>query len=225
VQPGNLGALSISHSTVAPPGALNVLAGGAGQNDALAVSLYRSICGAISIDGLAPSLKLTDTIAGSADASPAIAAPAAFIAIESCTVFGTTTGRIVEASNSIFTGLVRAERRQTGCVRFCSLPPASQTARRYRCQPDLALSGIFGAAARAAVRARVTPLFTSIEFGQPAYAQLGRLCAAEIASGAEDESEMGVFHYLQQPQRRANLRAALDEYLRYGLEAGSIEVT
>jgi len=31
---------------------------------------------------------------------------------------------------------------------------------------------------------------------------------------------MGVFSMLQQPQRLANLRVALEEYLRFGLEAG-----
>jgi hypothetical protein len=36
---------------------------------------------------------------------------------------------------------------------------------------------------------------------------------------------MGVFNHLQQPQREANLRAALEEYLRFGLEAGLFYVT
>jgi hypothetical protein len=31
---------------------------------------------------------------------------------------------------------------------------------------------------------------------------------------------MGAFHNLYQPRREANLRAALGEYLRFGLEAG-----
>jgi hypothetical protein len=31
---------------------------------------------------------------------------------------------------------------------------------------------------------------------------------------------MGVFSYLKQPQREANLRTSLEEYLRFGLEAG-----
>jgi hypothetical protein len=31
---------------------------------------------------------------------------------------------------------------------------------------------------------------------------------------------MGAFHDLLQPQRIAGLRASLDEYLRFGLEAG-----
>jgi hypothetical protein len=38
--------------------------------------------------------------------------------------------------------------------------------------------------------------------------------------GAEDGAEMGVFNQLRQPQRVANLRQALEEYLRVGLEAG-----
>ena len=40
------------------------------------------------------------------------------------------------------------------------------------------------------------------------------------AEGADDEGEMGVFHDLYQPQREANLRVRLEEYLRFGLEAG-----
>jgi len=31
---------------------------------------------------------------------------------------------------------------------------------------------------------------------------------------------MGAFHNLYQPRREENLRAALNEYLRFGLEAG-----
>jgi hypothetical protein len=36
---------------------------------------------------------------------------------------------------------------------------------------------------------------------------------------------MGVFGILEQPQREANLKAALEEYLRFGLEAGIFYVT
>ena len=45
-------------------------------------------------------------------------------------------------------------------------------------------------------------------------------CPPAIPTGAEDGGEMGVYHLLQQTQRLANLRTALDEYLRVGLEAG-----
>jgi hypothetical protein len=36
---------------------------------------------------------------------------------------------------------------------------------------------------------------------------------------------MGAFSSLRQPQREANLRIALDEYLRSGLQAGIFFVT
>ena len=34
---------------------------------------------------------------------------------------------------------------------------------------------------------------------------------------------MGVYHLLFQPQRERNLRERLDEYVRFGLEAGLIQ--
>jgi hypothetical protein len=62
----------------------------------------------------------------------------------------------------------------------------------------------------------------STQYGSPAYCQLADACATEIKSGAEDESEMGVFHDLYQPQREANLRARLDEFTPAGMQTGII---
>lgn len=64
------------------------------------------------------------------------------------------------------------------------------------------------------------PSFTSEKYGKPNYGQLSQFSLPEISTGAEDNSEMGAFNYLQQPQRETNLRASLNEYLRFGLEAG-----
>jgi hypothetical protein len=69
-------------------------------------------------------------------------------------------------------------------------------------------------------RRRVAPEFESRRYGDPELAQLTRRTAEEIRRGADDGSEMGAFSFLQQPQREANLRSVLDEYLRFGLEAG-----
>jgi hypothetical protein len=104
---------------------------------------------------------------------------------------------------------VVVDHRQEGCVRFSYLPLASQVPSAYRCRPE---------SAREAVRVR--PLFASLRYGDPGYCQLSPLCAAEIRQGAHDEAEMGAFHDLYQPQREANLRAGLEEYLRFGMEAG-----
>ena len=146
--------------------------------------------------------------------------PGASLIVENTTVIGKLYTRVMElASNTIFLAdldagdtwpaAVRAERLQQGCVRFSYVPRGSQLPRLFHCQP-----------ATVGEDARVRPAFTSLRYGDAGYCQLSRACAIEITTGAEDQSEMGVFHNLHQPRREANLRAALDEYLRFGLEAG-----
>ena len=74
-----------------------------------------------------------------------------------------------------------------------------------------------------AIAQQLTPLFAdSRPLGPPNVMScwLARNCAPEIRTGAADGAEMGVWSHLKQPQREANLRLALDEYLRFGLEAG-----
>lgn len=68
----------------------------------------------------------------------------------------------------------------------------------------------------------VRPQFWSTHFGDPGYARLARPMIPEIWRGADDESEMGVFHDLFQPQREANLRARLEEYTPAGMNCGII---
>ena len=72
----------------------------------------------------------------------------------------------------------------------------------------------------ARIRKRMVATFHSLSYGDPDYAQLTRRTPEEIRTGAEDGSEMGVFHDLFAPQREENLGIRLDEYLRFGLEAG-----
>ncbi|UBF28583.1 glycoside hydrolase [Kovacikia minuta CCNUW1] len=72
---------------------------------------------------------------------------------------------------------------------------------------------------------QMQPAFTSKDYGQPGYAQLKPTTPIEIRAGAEDGSEMGAFNYLKQPQREANLRASLDEYLRFGIQVGIEYIT
>lgn len=125
------------------------------------------------------------------------------------------------AENSIFNGRVLTARTQKGCVRFCYVPPGSRTPRRYHCQPDMVIRGL-GADARELEEQRVKPLFNSLRYGKPEYCQLSLCCAKEISQGADDESEMGVFHDLYQPQRLANLNVRLNEYVPAGSEVGII---
>jgi hypothetical protein len=117
------------------------------------------------------------------------------------------------------------------------VPPDSRTPRRYECQPDLVLKAVQEKFARGDIspperdaemaneQSRVEPEFNSTRYGTPIYCQLADSCAEEIKRGADDESEMGAFHDLFQPQRAANLRARLDEYTPAGMDAGIIYAT
>ena len=134
------------------------------------------------------------------------------------------------ADNSILEGRVDVARRQVGCLRFCSVVPGSQTPRRFQCQPDLVDSlvdakydpGEARDRARESERLRVRPAFDSVRYGTPDYCRLSAACAEEISQGADDESEMGVFHDLYQPHRTAALRAALADYSPAGMDAAII---
>ena len=153
--------------------------------------------------------------------------PGGKLRVENSTVVGKVFTTVLElASNSIFLarlrpgdgaawrGPVQAQQRQQGCARFSYIPPNSRVPRRYRCQPEAG-----------ADEARVRPTFSSLRYGDPDYCRLSSRCPREISRGADDESEMGVFHDLFQPQRESHLRARLDEYLRFGLEANILYVS
>ena len=168
------------------------------------------------------------------------------LTIENSTVIGKVhSNRLDLASHTIFlaalsgasdpwTHPVISDQNQQGCVRFSFVPLNAIVPRRYRCQPDLAVTQALTAAEvpkgslsdfkkmaiTAAVQSRVRPAFTTLRYGQPGYGQLSSFCPAEIRTGAEDESEMGVFHDVFAPQRESNLKIRLQEYLRFGLEAG-----
>jgi hypothetical protein len=147
--------------------------------------------------------------------------PAGTIDLEACSVVGKVHAVRMDVSNSILlasrTGPadpwpapVHAERRQVGCIRFSFVPAGSRTPRRFRC---------------AGGDPAHIPHFTSLRYGDPAFMQLRAATHPAIRNGASDESEMGATHELYQPLRETNLRLRLDEYLRYGLEAGLFYAT
>jgi hypothetical protein len=171
------------------------------------------------------------------------------VALEDCTVVGAVSAATLDlVSNTIVFATpggplvppVSAVRRQEGCIRFSFVPVDTVGPRRYRCQPDLEvarrieetearLGGPLDEAGRSAVRDAVAlslvPSFTSLRYGDPGYGQLRRAAPSSIRTGADDEAEMGAFHHLYQPQRETNLHVRLDEYLRFGLEAGTFYET
>ncbi|HBL31060.1 MAG TPA: hypothetical protein DD490_29885, partial [Acidobacteria bacterium] len=156
-------------------------------------------------------------------------------------------GELPLASETLFTEPVRVERRHVGAVRYSYLPAGSETPRRFRCQPDLAVARAVAEALEtlarerglasvadlpaadtarvealqiARVQAALVPRHTSTSWGDPGYGQLRRDTAQEILTGAEDGSEIGVFQHLHEPEQRRRLALLIEETLRFGLDAG-----
>ncbi len=132
--------------------------------------------------------------------------------------------------DSIVTGALDCERRQTGNVSFCYLAPGSRTPKRTKCQPETALGRVEEAIARgelaaserrrseAHIAARLVPRFDSVDFGQAAYARLAGSAAPELTHGAHDEGELGAYHDLWQPLRVADLRSQLQQFAPVGID-------
>lgn len=188
------------------------------------VEMDKSISGSFRVAEGAV-VRITHSIADALDENEIVYAglsgndPGGALEVSYSTLIGKISTRVIQASDAILLAgeeekegwphPVAARRLQEGCVRFSYVPPGSKVPRPYQCQPSIP---------GAAVRLR--PVFTSLRYGDPGYGQLGIHCASEIREGADDQAEMGAFHDLFQPQRIRNLRNRLDEYLRFGLEAG-----
>lgn len=233
---GNLGSLRIAHCTLVPEqGGLNVGSG----NGRLNICLDRSICGPISLSDQISKLCVKGSVIDNADGlTKAIEAEKTPLELQECTVFGEIKGRSIEASNCIFDDKITIIRQQEGCIRFSYVPADSKTPRCFRCEPNLEVSRQISEAEQQGSVSQIVknkiskqilgwlvPGFTSNKYGHYGYAQLSRSCPHQIKTGADDGSEMGVFNNLKQPQREASLNTAIDEYLRFGLEAGIIYVT
>ena len=184
------GRLQIDHSVV---GSI-VVTGRAAAAEPLRIDIADSIVDATGHDCDAPECE--------ALTAPEGVVAHAVVTVRRCTVFGRVHVHAIElAENSIFTGLVRVARRQIGCMRFCALAPGSRTPQRYECHV-------------------VRPQFVSTRYGTPDYARLALDAPKEVREGADDQSELGVYHDLFEPQRAALLRRRLQEFSPAGMDAG-----
>jgi hypothetical protein len=228
ISEGNLAVLSIDNCTLVPEsGGIEIGAdtSNVASNQWLQVSVKKSICGSIDLhDTEIESLILEDSIVDNQN-DWAILSSGSPLQASRTTVLGKIFSKTLTAENCIFNELVTTERRQTGCVRFSYVPPQSETPRHFHCQPDLEISIQTNQVTANQVTEWLVPSFTSSKYGHYGYAQLSINSPTQISAGADDSAEMGAFNLLKQPQRKANLLIALDEYLRLGLEAGLFYVT
>ncbi|MEQ9366043.1 MAG: hypothetical protein RIF32_17500, partial [Leptospirales bacterium] len=137
---GNLGALRLAHMNFAGDGAdsgrvivrANANSGEAGTyNENLSVVFERSIARRLDLSASVARLLTIDSIVHTAAGPVAIDAGKTRADIRSTTVLGETRLRTIEGENSVFMDALNVERRQEGCVRYCSLHEESVTPRRF----------------------------------------------------------------------------------------------
>ncbi len=140
-----------------------------------------------------------------------------------CTVLGRTQAHRLSASECILHELCVTDDLQDGCTRFSAWATGSRIPRPYECVQIRQLA----------------PLFTSTDFGQPAYAQLRTMADAQIippttpsttplntiSAGAADGSEMGAFARDKNPIRAQALLLKLQEFMPANLTPVIVDVT
>jgi hypothetical protein len=189
------------------------------------LTLERAITGPLRMN-VAASVRMTDCILDAtspwraAFAGPDGAGEGATLHVENSTVIGKVYAHALPlASNTIFLArrpahdpwkaAVWCTRQQSGCVRFCFIPADALTPRQYRCLPG-----------DPALEHALAPQFITLRYGRSSYALPSGDCPVAVWNGADDQSQIGVYHLLYETQGVANYRTRLDEYLPFGLEAG-----
>lgn len=153
-------------------------------------------------DGIVENLKVRDSIIDDTDSGQtAIQLAQGEVELKGVTVFGKVDVNRLWASEALITGLVDVTDTQEGCFRFSAAPEGSRLPRQYE-------SHILNDAVH---------IFTSRNFGQPGYGQLGKTAPPELYRGAENGSEIGAFSSLINPIKSDSLKAKIDEYMPFGL--------
>ena len=189
------------------------------------VSLNRTISGPAAVAETG-SLRITGSVVDAtspysvAVAGPDLASAGADLHVEDSTLIGKVRARTITlASNSIirarlgaadpWRAAVWASRTQAGCVRYCSLPADSIAPRQYECLPSDSAS-----------EAVLDPGFITVRYGDPSYLLLSGDCPMAVWTGADNGSQLGVYHQIEETQAVRNVQIRAPEYLPARLEAG-----
>jgi len=226
--------LEILHTTLVPGWTLDTH-GNPTQKDAPAIVAHSSV-GEISIElSIVGPIRAPELLTVTLDSSILDATYSKFIAYDAlagsgtgggapltltgCTVVGKVHAQeLVLVSNSVIwaeaagalSGLI-ADRQQAGCVRFSFIPVNAITPKQFQCV-EQSLAG-------------PAPIFMSYRYGQPDYLKLIASTPDKIRRGADDEGEMGAFHFLLAPLREQDLEIRLEEFTPVGLNTGLVYQT
>jgi hypothetical protein len=182
------------------------------QGNVRKLQILRSIVGPIVIEGAGnlQSLVIQDSIVQAVEPSAlAIDNALGLTDITRSTVFGAARVHQLEATDSIFEGVITVADHQHGCVRFSAYAAGSVLPRPYE-SVEVATG---------------TQLFASRSFGQAAYAQLLPSVDPRVGAGAESGSEMGAFSRENNPIKERSLLIKYQEYMPLGLYPALIYMT
>ncbi len=130
---------------------------------------------------------------------------ARLLQLERVTVLGAVHCEILSASDTLLRDLTVADDRQRGCIRYSRYQRGSALPRRYQCVPTESQAGAS------------TPVFTSLRFGNAAYAQLGAGTAPEVLTVSDQNDAPGAFATTLETTRLHNLQIKLAEFMPVGL--------
>lgn len=205
--------VSIGHCTLMQNG-LKATLEEVADAQGLEIDIDHSMVGPLYLPAAVARLSVTDSIidhagrgAGYAIAGNNQGAIGPAVDLQRVTVFGQVHAAQVTACDVIFTRRVIAPN-----------PPLPDRQVQFSYVPAESITPA-GESYRPVSKTLLPPVFTSTQFGDPAYARLSDDCPLDIRGGASDGSEMGVFHELHSLEAEANIPALLEEYLPFGLQA------
>jgi hypothetical protein len=169
------------------------------KNPGGTLELDQVITGSLKTSANVASAALTDTAVQNTTGATALDMATTALSLEHVTVVGDTLAQTLMASNAILFGQVTLGDAANSCFRYTRYPREVTGVRLFHCTTLL-------------------PIFSSFQFGHPAYLGLSVNTPAALRRGGEEGGEMGVWYAAGIPWREQNVMLKLREYLPAGLK-------
>ncbi len=190
-----------------------VVSDGAATSKPGAIEITRCILGGVLATRGVSNVTIADSVID-APAGVAVSAlsehgllPPVTLQLERVTVIGTVVCDILNATDCILCDNATVSRQQVGFIRYSRFQRGSVLPLRFMCLPSDGMPG------------DCTPVFNSVLFGRPDYAQLAFDNPKGLPTASEQGSEIGAFAGVLSTIRLNNLNTKISEFLPVGLDA------
>jgi hypothetical protein len=169
------------------------------KNPGAVLELDQVITGPVKTSMNVTTAALNDAAVQNTAGATVLDMAATAVSLEHVTVVGNTLAQTLTASNAILFGTITLGDAVNSCFRYTRYPKEVTGVKLFRCTTLL-------------------PIFSSFQFGHPAYLGLSLNTPAALRRGGEEGGEMGVWYAAGIPWREQNVLLKLREYLPVGLE-------